>query len=130
MTPKKRIEAAVGQLEVLRGELQQARAKIKSLEEQISEAQRALNEARIAADADLPRATVLTHNRWTRAPATRLEVVIVKRTDKSATVRQPGMESTTQYRPTKHSGTWRLYPAPKTRFHDTWTELVFETKEA
>lgn len=126
MTHKKRIEAAAGQLAVLQSELQRAHWKVKSLEEQITEAQQALREAKIAADADLPRATVLTYSRWGRASATRTEVVIVKRTDKSATVRRPGMESTTQYRPTKYSGQWRVYPAPKTRFNDSWTELVFD----
>lgn len=130
MTPKQRIDSAAGVLEALQRELQDANSKVESLKSQINDARFALQEARIAADAHLPRATVITHSRWIRNSESRTEVVVVKRTERSATVRKPGFESTTQYRPGKHSGQWRVYPAPKNRFTDTWTELVFEAKEA
>lgn len=54
MTPKKRIEAAAGQLAALQSELQRAHWMVKSLEEKITEAKQALREAKIAADEHLP----------------------------------------------------------------------------
>lgn len=98
------LDAAIARLSALREEVDKA-------EQARDRARYALRDARVNADADLPRATLVTTN-WRGSKPERQEVVIVKRTAKRITVRLPGFDHCYTFR-MGWSDVWREYPAPK-----------------
>lgn len=85
-----------------------------------------LKAALIAADKDLPRITVHTSGRFGVADSP-VEVVVVKRSEKSLAVRHIGAEGVTVFRPSKRTwgaGRWYEYPRPKESWAGIrWVEM-------
>lgn len=124
---KQRIEAAAGILEGLKRDLLEAEQRVKSVRSQVTDAEGELRDAKVAADAHLPRAAIVTYGWRSGKRESQIEVVVVKRTDKSVTVRVPGADSTRQFR--LKGEKWRPYPSTKSSWASNWQALEF-TKES
>ena len=109
-----------------------ARAKAAELERAVAEqrsaveaAYQAVNAAQMHADSFLP--PVVIRNRSRFGADSRHDGVILRRTDKTVTVKYRGNRDETfvQFRSDKHrQGVWTEYPAPR-GYSSVWRELEF-----
>lgn len=130
-------KAALAALEGARSTLEAARTKAAELDRAVQEqravleaAYQAVNTAQERADSFLPAVVIVA--RTGRGTATRHEGVIVRRTEKTITVKHAGRSDDTaqQFRPSKYRpGAWVEYPAPK-GYSSTSRELEFPAGSA
>ena len=121
MTPVKQAEAALRAAQEDEARCVQALADARQRAEL---ARKALREARFAADAKLPRATMVEVN-WRGVDMGRYSVVIARRTAKQIVVRRPGDTHEFTFRADK-PGQWRRYPRPKASTKGGYLENVPE----
>lgn len=125
-------KAALAALAAAQQAVADARAKTVELERAVDEqrtaegaAYRALHDAQMHADSFLPAVVIVSRSR--HGAASRLKGVILRRTDKTITVKQLGNRDDTaqQFRPSRYCpGAWVEYPAPK-GYSSTSRELEF-----
>ena len=121
MTPVKQAEAA---LRAAQEDEARCKLMLTAAEARVGDARKALSAAREAADAKLPRATMVEVN-WRGVDMGRYSVVIARRTAKQIVVRRPGDTHEFTFRADK-PGQWRRYPRPKASTKGGYLENVPE----
>lgn len=110
-------DAAKSRVEALNAELVTAKFKLAAAIDE-------LQDSKVRADDVLPRARIVRHN-WHLRDGKRSEtVVIIKRTAKQITVRQPGQDYEFVFRQDR-SGKWSQYPKPR-GFQSTTIKLELD----
>jgi hypothetical protein len=114
-------EAALAALEGSRQTLEAARTTAAELDRAVKEqravveaAAKAVSAAQVYADSFLPAVVIVHRSKW--SGSSRIAGVILRRTDKTITVKHAGEvdASARQFRPNKYRpGVWTEYPAPK-----------------